>query len=129
MSSATVAAGGNPGAEGAGLRSGVAVGFGAAIAAGTMMVGWYAVPVLAAVYALVMRSDRAMRHAALAAAIAWIGLLARAMQFEAFGRLLSQLGQIFPMPGPVVAALTVLLAVILAVTAARVVTGVVGVKD
>ncbi|MCC6432734.1 MAG: hypothetical protein IT354_17625 [Gemmatimonadaceae bacterium] len=101
----------------------------AAIAAGTMMVGWYAVPVLAAVYALVMRSDRAMRHAALAAAIAWTGLLARAMQFEAFGRLLSQLGQIFPMPGPVVAALTVLLAVILAVTAARVVTGVVGVKD
>ena len=76
-----------------------------------------------------MSSDRAMRQAALAEAIAWIGLLARAMQFEAFGRLLSQLGQIFPMPGPVVAALTVLLAVILAVTAARVVTGVVGVKD
>jgi hypothetical protein len=50
-------------------------------------------------------------------------------RFPSFGTLLDQLGQIFPVPGFVVALLTLLLAAVLAATAARVTHGIVGIRE
>ena len=96
--------------------------------AGTWYAGWIAVPVLAAVFALVRRDARAPQEAGVAALLAWLVLLTRTATAPSFGTLLHQLGEIFPMPGLVVALLPLLLAVILAASAARVVVGVVGVR-
>ena len=93
------------------------------LGAGTMFLGWWAVPVIAAVYALLRRDITAPREAMLAALIAWLLLLARMAQFGAFTTLLDRLGRIFPMPGMGVFALALLLAMALAWSAARVVTG------
>ncbi len=95
----------------------------ALIGAGTTYVAWWAVPIVAAVYALVRRDVTAPRDAMLAALIAWLLLLARMAQFSAFGTLLDRLGKIFPIPGVGVMALALLLAMTLAWSAARVVTG------
>ena len=94
------------------------------IGAGTMFLGWWAVPVVAGVYALLRRDVTAPREAMLAALIAWLLLLARMAQFSAFGTLLDRLGKIFPMPGMGVFLLALVLAMALAWSAARVVTGV-----
>ena len=96
---------------------------------GTWYAGWIAVPVLAALFALVRRDTRAPREAGVAALLAWLVLLTRTATAPSFGTLLHQLGEIFPMPGWVVALLPLLLAVILAASAARVVVGVVGVRE
>src|SRR5262245_15937887 len=97
--------------------------------AGTWFVGWMAVPALAAVYALVRRDARAPREAGLAALLSWLLLLVRLKMQPAFTTLLAELGQIFPVPGVAVAGLALLLAVVLAMTAARFVIGVVGLRD
>lgn len=91
----------------------------------TWFVGWYAVPALASVYALVLRKRHASGEAALAALLAWGALLARAATAPAFTTLLDRLGGIFPLPGAGVAALTLVIAVLLAWSAARVVSAVV----
>ncbi len=96
--------------------------------AGTWFVGWMAVPVVAAFYALARRNMRAPREAGIAALIAWLVLLIRLKMQPSFATLLAELGQIFPVPGFAVAGLALLLAIVLAMTAARVVIGVVGVR-
>lgn len=97
--------------------------------AGTWFVGWMAVPAIAAVYALVRRDMRAPREAGMAALLAWLVLLIRLKMQPSFGTLLAELGQIFPVPGFAVAGLALLLAVVLSMTAARLVVGVVGVRS
>lgn len=94
------------------------------IGAGTMFLGWWSVPVIAAVYALLRRDVTAPREAMLAALVAWLLLLARMSQFTGFNTLLDRLGKIFPMPGMGVFTLALVLAMALAWSAARVVTGV-----
>lgn len=96
--------------------------------AGTWFVGWMAVPAIAAVYALARRDLRAPREAGIAALMAWLVLLVRLKMQLSFMTLLAELGQIFPVPGFAVAGLALLLAIVLAMTAARVVIGLVGVR-
>ena len=99
------------------------------VATGTWFGGWLAVPLCAAVYAATRRSTRAPLDMAIAASLAWAALLVRLSPNPAFGKLLSQLGQIFPAPGVAVAALASVLAAILAFAAARLSIGVGGVRD
>ena len=96
--------------------------------AGTWFVGWMAVPVIAAVYALARRDMRAPREAGVAALMAWLVLLIRLKMQPSFTTLLAELGQIFPIPGFAVAGLALLLAIVLAMTAARLTIGIVGVR-
>ena len=94
--------------------------------AGTWFLGWIAVPAIAAVYGLARRDMRAPREAGLAALLAWLVLLLRLKMQPSFATLLAELGQIFPVPGFAVALLALLLAIVLAMTAARFVIGIVG---
>ena len=96
----------------------------ALFAAGLWFVAWWTIPVIAAVYAVVTRHRAAARDAMAAALIASFLLLARQLAGPAALPLLSTLGQIFPVPGIAVAGLTLLLAMVLAYTSARVVLGV-----
>lgn len=96
-----------------------------AMAACTWFVGWYAVPVLAAIYALLLRKPYASGDASLAALLAWGALLARVAAAPPFPTLLDRLGGIFPIPGTAVVAVTLVFAVLLAWSAARVVSAVV----
>lgn len=98
------------------------------ITVGTWFAGWLVVPAAAAGYALLRRDRRAPREAGVAALVAWTLLLVRAKLHPAFTTLLGALGQIFPLPGVAVGLLTLLFAVILAASAARLVTGLVGVS-
>ncbi|MEO7998413.1 MAG: hypothetical protein ABI852_13265 [Gemmatimonadaceae bacterium] len=97
----------------------------AAFAAATYFVGWWSVPVIAATYALVLRKQYASGDAALAALLGWGALLARVAVAPAFTTLLARMGGIFPIPGTAVVALTLLFAVLLAWSAARVVSALV----
>lgn len=98
----------------------------AALMAGcTMLVGWFAVPVLAAVFAVVVRKASAPGEAALAALLGWGALLARVAMVPAFTTMLPQIGALFGAPGAVVAVLSIALGVLLAWSAARVVAGLV----
>jgi hypothetical protein len=99
-----------------------------AMALSTGLIGWMAVPTLALMYAAKVQSDRAAIDAALAAAAAWLVLLLRMAAFPAFGTLLKQLGQLFPVPGVAVAGLTLALAALLAWSAARMTLGLIGMR-
>ncbi len=97
-------------------------------AAGTLVLDWSIVPVIASVYALVRRRRDAVADSALAAAVAWSILIARQATAPAFGTLLATLGGIFPAPGFVLVLVSILLAVLLAGSAARLSLGLVGVR-
>ena len=97
----------------------------ALLAAGTLFIGWWTVPVIAAVYALLRRNATAPREAMLAALLAWLLLFSRVMSQPAFATLIDRLGKLFSMPGILVLALAFGLVVVLAWSAARAVTGVV----
>jgi hypothetical protein len=99
-----------------------------AFSLGTWFGGWIAVPAIAVVYAFWRRDIRAPREAGVAALVSWLALLVRLKPNPAFNTLLAQLGQLFPVPGIGVAALTLLFAVILAASAARLTIGLVGVR-
>jgi hypothetical protein len=101
----------------------------ALLGAGTMLLGWWTVPVIAAVYALLRRNALAPAEAMLAALIAWSALFVRVAQYSAFSTLLDRLGKVFPMPGAGVFALALVLVVLLAWSAARVTIGVFGVSN
>ncbi len=94
--------------------------------AGLWFVAWWTIPLIAALYALVTRHRAAALEAMAAALIASLLLLARQLMGPAAGPLLSTLGQVFPIPGLAVAGVTLLLAMILAYTSARVMLGVAG---
>ncbi len=95
----------------------------ALMAAATMFLGWVTVPILAAVFALGVRSASAPGEAALAALLGWGALLARVAMVPAFSTLLPQLGSLFGAPGVAIAAFSIVFAVLLAWSAARIVTG------
>lgn len=95
-------------------------------AAGLWYVAWWTIPLIAAVYALVTRHRAAAWEATAAALVASAALLAPQLVGPASSALLSTLGQVFPIPGIAVAGVTLLLAMVLAYTSARVVLGVAG---
>ena len=78
------------------------------LALGTWLVGWWAVPLVAAIAgAMLAGHSRAAVMIALAAGIAWIALLvADAMHGRLF-TLASLLGRIFPLPWPLLLVVTI----------------------
>jgi hypothetical protein len=98
----------------------------AAPPAATWSFGWVAVPVIAAITAAASRQRTAPVDMAAAAAFAWAGLLAWRATAPAFTTLLDRLGGVFPAPGWVLVVVAVLLAAVLAWSAARVVVGLLG---
>ena len=94
-------------------------------AVATFVAGWLSVPVLGALFALLVRKPSAPGEAALAALLGWGALLARAALVPAFTTLLARLGGIFPMPGAGVLILALVFAMALAWSSARLVTAVI----
>ncbi len=90
--------------------------------AGTWFLGWWSVPLIAALYSLTRPADSGpVRDATVGAALAWGVMLAWHTTNPAFGRLSSAIGGIFPVPTVVVMFIAVLFAAALAAAAARVV--------
>lgn len=79
---------------------------------------------VAVLYALLRRHARAPAEAMTGALLASLILLARQMLMPAFTNLLTQMGSIFPVPGIFIFGLTLLMAMVLAFTGARVASGV-----
>lgn len=94
-------------------------------AVATYFVGWMCVPAIGGVYAIAVRKQSAPGEAALAALLGWGALLARVAMVPAFTTLLARLGGIFPIPGAGVLVLTLVFAMALAWSSARLVTAVV----
>lgn len=91
-----------------------------AIGIGTWVLGWWAVPLLGAVWGVLQRGRPRFLTAFAAAAVAWATLLAFDALRGAMGRLAGVLGGIFMMPGAALLAVTVLYAALLAGCAAQV---------
>lgn len=90
-----------------------------AFAAATYALGWWTVPVLGGVWGVLERPwTRAARTAFLAAGLAWLALLADIALLGPLGVLARRVGGIFHLSGPVLLAITVLYAMLLAGTAA-----------
>ena len=95
-------------------------------AAGTWLIGWWAVPLIALLYALYRREGVAPTEVAVATMLAWSALILVNVGAPAFRILVARLGGVFPVPGAVVLLVSVLFAGLLAWSCARVVLGVVG---
>jgi hypothetical protein len=89
-----------------------------AFAAFTILVGWWAVPVVGAAWGLLANRRGAWRAAAASAAIAWAILLASAV-FDALGLVMSQLAGSLRLPTLIIAILTLGLPALLAGSAAE----------
>ena len=94
----------------------------AAFALGTLILGWWAVPLLGAIWGLLRRGRPRFASAFAAAALAWAALLAfdAARAPSAMGRLTEVMGGVFTLPGPVLLVLTLLFAALLAGCASQV---------
>jgi hypothetical protein len=91
----------------------------AAFAAGTLYVGWWAVPVIALAWGwIVGPMRRPATRAAVAAAIAWMGFLAHDAVRGPAGRLARTLGDVMHLPAIVLVGVTVAFPAILAWSAA-----------
>ena len=92
-----------------------------AMAAGTWLLGWWSVPLIAALYSVARPADSGpVRDATIGAVLAWGAMLAWHASNPAFGRLSAAIGGIFPVPAVVVMFIAVLFAAALAASAARV---------
>jgi hypothetical protein len=91
-----------------------------AFAAATMVLGWWGIPAVGALWGLIRKPPvfHRWRPAAAAAAIAWAGLLAASL-VEAFGVMVSQLDGALRLPALAVAALTLVFPAFLAGSAAE----------
>lgn len=87
---------------------------------GTWILGWWAVPLLGAVWGALNRGRPRFVTAFLGAAIAWLLLLAFDAASGPLGNVATVLGGIFMMPGAVLVAVAVLYAALLAGCAAQV---------
>lgn len=91
------------------------------MAAGTWVIGWWAVPLIGAAYALLRgAASHVAREAAVGAVLAWSVLLLYQASNPAFGRLTAALAGVFPVPAVVLMLVSVLFAGVLAGSAARV---------
>lgn len=98
------------------------IGLAIVFAVATYFLGWWCVPALGAAYGVAMRRPSASGEAALAVLLGWGALLARVAMVPAFTTLVARLGGIFPLPGAGVVVLTLLFAMALAWSSARLVT-------
>ena len=92
----------------------------AAFALGTWILGWWAVPLLGAVWGFMRRGRPRFASAFVAGALAWAALLTLDATSGALARLASVMGGIFSMPAPAVLVVTILYAALLAGCAAQV---------
>ena len=92
----------------------------AAFALGTWILGWWAVPLLGAIWGMLRRGRPRFASAFAAAALAWAALLAFDAARGPMGRLTTVMGGIFWMPGPVLLLVTLLFAALLAACASQV---------
>lgn len=99
-----------------------------AFALGTWILGWWAVPLLGAVWGLMRRGMPRFASAFIAAALAWSALLAFHATGGSMGRLTIVMGGIFSVPGAAMLVITVLFAALLAGCAAQV-AGIAGVAN
>ncbi len=94
------------------------------ITAATWFMGWWAVPLGSAGYALLRRgADGTVREATLGAMVSWAALLGWQASQPAFGRLGTALRDVFPVPTVVLLLVVVCFAGLLAWSAARLVHG------
>lgn len=101
----------------------------AAFALGTWIIGWWAVPVLAAVWGVLARNDMLPGvAAAIAAALGWAVLLLTDALVGNLGMLLSRLGPLFKVPGILLPLIAMLFAALLAWAAAATTASVLGDK-
>lgn len=92
------------------------------VALGTWLFGWWAVPLVGFIHALVWRGRRGvLLEAALGGMLGWGWLLALQGMHPAFPRLAEALGGVFPVPSAALMAVSVLFAGLLAGAAAGVV--------
>jgi len=91
----------------------------ALLAAGTWVAGWWAVPLVAAVWSLARRPT-SPAVVGLAAALAW-GLLLLTLPWDDLGRLTHRLGGVFSVPGVVPLGLTLAFSGLLGWSSARLV--------
>jgi hypothetical protein len=96
------------------------IGVAVVVAIGTWFGGWWAVPLCAAVYAVIRQQQSgAVSEAAFGAMLAWTGLLVWQATHPAFGRLSVAVSGVFPVPVPVLMIVSVAVAGVLAAAAAR----------
>lgn|GEM_PF-6038585 len=85
------------------------------VALSTWLVAWWTLPLVAAVAAWLMpRAARPLLTVPIGAALGWSVLLGRAARAEGFERLLGLLASLVPVPPAALAALTVVVALVLA---------------
>lgn len=85
-----------------------------AFAVATFALGWWTVPIVAAVWALVSADPRRVRNAGIAAAAGWATLLVLDAVKGPVGTMASQLGGIMRVPAPVLVILTLVFPALLA---------------
>ena len=81
----------------------------ALMALGTWLAGWWMTAAIAFVAALAWWHPRVVARCALAASVAWAALLVADAAGGRLGVLAGMLGGVFPLPGPVLLLVTVLL--------------------
>ena len=91
-----------------------------AFALGTWILGWWAVPLLGAVWGVMRRGRSRFASAFAGAALAWLALLAFDAARGPMGRMTSVMGGIFSVPAAALLLITVLYAALLAGCAAQV---------
>jgi hypothetical protein len=92
---------------------------GVAFVGGTLLVGWWSIPIIALVWGwLVGPSRRPATRAGIAAGLAWVGFLVNDAMRGPAGRLARTLGSLLRLPPVALIVVTVLFAVILAWSAA-----------
>jgi hypothetical protein len=93
--------------------------FAALVAAGTVVGGWWTVPVIAAVWARLLPSERRVRRtAALGAALGWAALLAWSARHEPILTVATRMSEVLDLPAWGFTAATLLFPALLAACAA-----------
>lgn len=90
------------------------------IAASTWFLGWWSVPLIGVVYALLRGGEEhIVKEAAIGAMLGWAALLGWQATNPAFGRLSQAISGVFPVPAPVLMLVSIVFAGVLAGAAAR----------
>ncbi len=93
----------------------------AAFAAATVVIGWWALPILGVVWGVIARDrPRPVTTAALAAALGWLVILAWASTQGPVGSVARQVAAVMSLPGPVLLFIVLLFAAVLSGAAAEI---------
>ena len=94
-----------------------------AFAVTTFGIGWWSVPIVAALWGLASRDSHRARNAAIAAAAGWATLLLIDIARGQVGVMAEQLGSLMSVPAPLLYFLTLLFPALIAWSAAAIVPG------